>query len=89
MQLKSVTPKQIEYATINTSNIITGGLEPLASFFDYEVNLKLIFRASNHNFSVKEFHEICDAYEDTLTLCLTEDNKVIGGYTPLSWEDQF
>jgi hypothetical protein len=51
-----VTPKQVEYAHINTSNIINGGLEPLTAFFNYEVSLKLIFRASNHNFSVREFH---------------------------------
>lgn len=49
----------------------------------------MVFRASNHQFSVKEFHRLCDGLEDTVTLCLTEDNKVIGGYTPLSWEDQF
>lgn len=61
----------------------------VSSFFDYEVNFKFLYRASNHNFCTKTFHKICDAYEDTLVLCLTEDNKIIGGFTPLSWEDQF
>lgn len=34
---------------------------------------------------MSRFHDKCDGHRHTLTLVLTEFDKVIGGYTPLSW----
>ncbi len=76
----------IEYAQINGS-LIVEDFDCLKVLFEMPVSLKLIFRASQHQFNVKEFHHFCDEYEDTLVLALTEDNKIIGGFTPLSWKD--
>lgn len=45
-----------------------------------------MFRASENNFSVKEFHKLCDGIPNTLTLVKTEFNKVIGGFTPIPWK---
>ena len=46
---------------------------------------KLIFRASEHNFSIKKFHELCDNIPETLTLIHNEFGKKFGGYTPVAW----
>jgi hypothetical protein len=46
---------------------------------------KLLFCASEYNFDIGWFHQSCDGFIDTLTVCETEHGKVIGGYTPLPW----
>jgi hypothetical protein len=45
----------------------------------------LLYRASERNFSVADFHKLCDEIPHTLTVIETEYDKVIGGYTPLPW----
>lgn len=47
--------------------------------------MTLLYRASENNFSAAEFHKKCDGHQDTLTLIQTEYGRVIGGYTPLTW----
>ena len=47
--------------------------------------LKLLFRASEHEFSAAKFHEKCDNKPHTLTLMRNEFGKTIGGYTPVCW----
>ena len=46
----------------------------------------LLYRASENNFSIGEFHRKCDGEADTLVLVRTEFNKTIGGYTPIPWK---
>ncbi len=48
---------------------------------------KLLYRASEHNFKAEKFHEKCNNIPHTLTLCETLHDKVIGGYTPLVWDN--
>ena len=43
--------------------------------------LKLLFRASEHNYKAEAFHRFCDNIEDTLTIARTEYGKTIAGYT--------
>ncbi len=47
--------------------------------------VKKLYQASENGFSAAKFHEKCDDISDTITLCLTENDKKIGGYTPLKW----
>ena len=47
--------------------------------------VEILFRASEHGFSAKAFHEKCDNQEDTLVLVRTEFGKTIGGYTHYPW----
>ena len=51
-----------------------------------EMEVELIFKASEHNFRADAFHEKCDNKLDTLTLIRTEFGKTIGGYTHSSWK---
>ena len=58
----------------------------LSRLFENKISsLKLIFRASENGFSIREFHKKCDGHAGTLTVVETEFGKVIGGYTPIAW----
>jgi hypothetical protein len=46
---------------------------------------KLLFKASEHEFSVKKFYEICENVSETVIVCKTNKDKIIGGYTPLKF----
>ena len=48
--------------------------------------MKLLFRASEHGFSVKEFHRWCDGKAPTLVVVRTNYGKTLGGYTPVPWK---
>lgn len=63
------------------------GLSFILHELNYPLKLKLIFRASEHGFSAKEFHKKCDYIPNTLTIIRTVHNKVIAGFTPLTWEE--
>ncbi|KAK8805650.1 hypothetical protein WA158_002306 [Blastocystis sp. Blastoise] len=53
---------------------------------------KLLFRASEHNYSVAEFHKYCDNQGETVTIIKHKghDNhiNIFGGYTDQSWESK-
>ena len=49
------------------------------------LSAKLLYRASENSFETSKFHDKCDNIAHTLTLCETVHEKIIGGYTPLSW----
>ena len=48
--------------------------------------MKLLFRASEHGFSAKEFHRWCDGKAPTLVVVRTNYGKTLGGYTPVPWK---
>ena len=48
-------------------------------------SFKLIYRASENEFSIQKFHQKCDGVANTLTVIWTEFNHKIGGFTPLKW----
>ncbi len=66
---------------------ILDSLTPIEPFFDGRVikSVKLLYRASEHNFSIKRFHELSDNVTDTLTIAHNEFGKKFGGYTPVAW----
>jgi hypothetical protein len=48
--------------------------------------LKRIFRASEHEFSIAKFHELCDNKGPTLFVGKSEQHeKTFGGFTSVSW----
>ena len=57
------------------------------SFFDRKIKgFKLLYRASQNEFSVAKFYNKCSNIPNTLILIKTEFNKIIGGFTPLCWK---
>ena len=63
--------------------------EKLKILFDRPVKFEFLFSASSNQFSANKFHKKCDKYHHTLVICKTECGKIVGGYTPLSWMDEF
>ncbi len=46
---------------------------------------KLIYRASEHNYSASSFHEYCDDKWPTLIIIKSREGWIFGGYTTKSW----
>lgn len=46
---------------------------------------ELIFKASDHKFDLKKYYEICGHLTNTMIICKTNKDKIIGGYTPLAF----
>lgn len=49
--------------------------------------LKLLFKASQHQFSAAKFHQLCDGIPNLLVLVKTEFGKVVGGFNSIGWKD--
>ncbi len=45
------------------------------------LKIKLLFRASEHNFSIKKFHESCDGHSNTITIIKNNFDHIFGAYT--------
>ena len=59
----------------------------MSKFFEKPIkNMKLLYRASEEDFSVDRFHSNCDGVKNTVVLLENEFGSVLGGYTPLSWK---
>ncbi len=52
---------------------------------------KLLYRASEHEYTAKSFHEYCDNKGPTLIVIKSSEGWIFGGYTTESWngKDQF
>ena len=46
---------------------------------------KLLYRASEHGYIAKTFHEYCDDKGPTLTVIRSREGWIFGGYTTKSW----
>ena len=52
---------------------------------DSPKSLKRIYTASENGFKASRFHAACDDVPHTLVLIENEFGKILGGYTPLTW----
>ncbi len=48
--------------------------------------LKLIYKASEHNYTAESFHEYCDDQGPTLVVIRSIDGWIFGGFTTQSWK---
>ena len=48
-------------------------------------DMRLIYRASEHEFTTKSFHECCDNKGPTLIVIKSSEGWIFGGYTTQSW----
>ncbi len=48
-------------------------------------DMRLIYRASEHEFTTKSFHEYCDDQGPTLIVIKSSEGWIFGGYTTQSW----
>ena len=50
---------------------------------DYD--MKLLYRASEHGYTAKSFHDYCDDKGPTLIIIKSSEGWIFGGYTTQSW----
>jgi hypothetical protein len=92
--LNQTIPKCVTYEKLgffHDSRIVYHDTEKsnIRNFLAKPINcVKLLFRASDHRFCIKKFHEKSDGVANTLTIVWTEFDRKIGGFTPLKWSSQ-
>ena len=56
----------------------------LIEWFDH-YSWKLIYRASEHNYTAESFHKHCNDIGPTLIMIKSTNGWIFGGYTTQSW----
>ena len=57
----------------------------LKEWLGSEHKWKLIYRASEHGYTAKSFHEYCDHKYPTLVIIKSDNDCIFGGYTTQTW----
>ena len=75
---------------MGVSNIIT--VEEDFNFFNKKLakgkNLKLIFRMTRDGSESGTFHNMCDHIKNTITLVMSEDGNIFGGFASIPWTSE-
>jgi hypothetical protein len=63
-------------------------LETIPSILkDFEAKTwRLLYRGSRDGFGSSDFHSKCDQQSNTVTILLTTDGYIFGGFTPIAWD---
>ena len=48
--------------------------------------VKFMYKASEYQFSIKKYYELCGKVSNTVIVCKINKDKIIGGYTPLIFD---
>jgi hypothetical protein len=67
-----------------TSKILTTFPTVLNEFKSKQA--RLIYRGSDDGFGSSNFHSKCDGISNTITIILTTDDFIFGGFTPIPWD---
>ena len=59
--------------------------EPLKEWLGSDKDMKLLYRASEHDYTAESFHECCNYNEPTLIVIKSSEGWIFGGYTTQSW----
>ena len=57
----------------------------LKEWLENDYKMKLLYRASEHDYTAKSFHECCDNQGPTLIVIKSSGGWIFGGYTTQSW----
>ena len=75
---------------LGISNIITS--EEDFNYFNKKLakgkSLKLIFRLTRDGSESGTFHDMCDHIKNTITLIMSEDGNIFGGYASVPWTSE-
>ena len=79
------------YYLKNPSNLLVG-TQLVNNQYDVKLrewlgdyNWRLLYRASEHGYTAKSFHEYCNDKEPTLVIIKSSGGWIFGGYTTQSW----
>ena len=59
--------------------------DKLKEWLENDYKMKLLYRASEHDYTAKSFHECCDNQGPTLIVIKSSGGRIFGGYTTQSW----
>ncbi len=62
--------------------------DKLREWIGNDYKWKLLYRASEHEYTAKSFHECCDDKGPTLVIIKSSNGCVFGGYTTQSWRER-
>jgi hypothetical protein len=86
----SVTPREISgrFKVLPTidSLIISAVPEIFCVFGD--TTFRLLYRGSRDGFQASAFHSQCNARQNNVSLILSKNKCIFGGYTPVPWSSQ-
>ena len=61
-------------------------IQRLKAMFKNNIDeVKLLYKASDHDFSMTKYYELCGDATHTMLVCKTNGDKIIGGYTPIKF----
>ena len=94
--MNKLTKIKKEHSRLTNSKLINELSEILTydniKLLETWTNKKILFpcyaSAGSLAFSGKVFHNVCDIYNNTLTVIKTKENVIIGGYTTQTWEGE-
>lgn len=58
-------------------------------FHQQKVQYKLLYRATDDGFSVVDFHQKCDHIPNTLTIIMSEEENIFGGFISTEWDSAY
>lgn len=73
----------LKYKDIDKKRTIVNWLRQKVN--KHNISYKLIFKMSEQGSEARDFHKYCDNEGPTISLFLTNNNQIFGGFTPLSW----
>ena len=59
--------------------------DELREWLGNDYDMKLLYRASEHGYTAKSFHDYCDDKGPTLIIIKRSEGWIFGGYTTQSW----
>jgi hypothetical protein len=68
------------------SKIISAIPDIFVDFSDRQI--QLLYRGSRDGFAAATFHSLCNGHPNTITLILSKNGSVFGGFTPLAWSSR-
>jgi hypothetical protein len=69
-----------------SSKIVSSCPEIFARFQGSD--FRLLYRGTENGFRATDFHRCCNGHPNTMTLILTTENYIFGGYTPVVWNSR-
>lgn len=78
--------KEIEFKQIG-SKIVTNqtNLKFIYEKIIENKSFKLVYRGSDHGMNPYEFHRSCDGIPNTVTIILSKDKRIFGGFSQIKW----
>jgi hypothetical protein len=68
------------------SKILSGVPEIFSVFVNK--TFRLLYRGSRDGFEARTFHSLCNGHKNTVSLILSTNGFIFGGYTPVAWNSR-